>query len=539
MARAKVAVKNLSNVRIANAVRDAMPIDYRNRIPAFTQGNIRENMELLRSYQPYWNTFIEVLLDQCALPLYRARSWNNKLARFKTPAIRSGSWVQEVGYHLIQAHSYDKEATDVFSLEEPEIAVNFHYQNRKDRYKISIAEDTLAAAFLEEGGLQSFVNSVLMQVQNSDDIDEYLIMRNLFKEFDETNGFYNVKVPDLVTSSDKENDAKAITQKIREINMNLEFPTKAAQYNKEHIPYVSDRTVLFATPAFISNNDVYNLAAAFNLGYEDFLADVLVTVDEIGIGGAQALLTDEDWFVCTDTKIRNATVYNPANDTMNHFLHHWGIYSASRMAPAVLFSTRDDSTWEVTTPTYSGVTLKLPDGTAYADKGKAAQLVAAVTGTNDPSQAVTFTITGTGGVPVSTNTFITDDGKLFVGTDEQNSYLIVTAESVAAPQYSASLAVGIGAAYSGSGITSVTVDGATTCDRGATEQYTATVAVSGTESKQVVWTVLGGTVDTTVSQSGLLSVDPNETAASVTVLAVSTVDPSKVGTKAVTISAGE
>lgn len=536
--RAKIAVQNLDNVRIANKVLANMPLDYQNRIPAFTQGNIRENLRLLQSYEPYWNTFIEVLLDQCALPLYRARSWNNKLARFKTAAIRPGSWVQEVGYHLIKAHAYDKTATDVFSLEEPEIVVNFHRQNRKDRYKISIAEDTLAAAFYEDGGLQNFVNSVLMQVQNSDNIDEYLIMRNLFREYDETNGFYNVQVPDLAASSDKEADAKAITQKIREINMTLEFPTKAAQYNSEHVPYVSESTVLFATPSFISNNDVYNLAAAFNLRYEDFLADVLVPVDELGIAGAQAILTDEDWFVCTDTKIKRSTVYNDANDVNNHFLHHWGIYSCSRMAPAVLFSTRDDTSWVIDTPTYTGVTLALPEGVEYAERGKRTKLVAAVQGTNDPSQAVTFTISGTGGMPVSTNTFITDDGQLFVGTDEKNSYVIVTAESTEAPQYSASLAVGIGAAYAGTGITSVAVTGEATCEKGASEQYTAEVTVTGTESKQVVWAVLGGTVGTTITQGGLLTVDPNEPAASLTVIAISTVDPSKTGTKAVTVSAG-
>lgn len=528
-------IAGLDNVRIANAIRAQMPLDMQRRIPAFTQGNIRENLQILQSYEPYWNTFIEVLLDQCALPLYRARSWANDLAKFKTGKIRNGSWAQEVGYRLIQAHSYDKTATDVFGLREPEIVVNFHYQNRKDKYVISIAEDTLAAAFLSEDGLQEFVNSVLAQVQNSDNIDEYLIMRSLIKEFDETNGFYNIQVPDLIASATPADDAKAIVEKIRAVNMQLRFPTKAADFNNEHLPYVSGGTVLFATPEWLARNDVYNLAAAFNLRYEDFMADSLQVVDELGIDGAQALLTDRDWFVCTDTKIKTSSVYNPDGDFVNHFLHHWGIYSASRMAPAVLFSTRADTSWEVTTPTYTGVTLALPEGVDYATRGAATPLVVEVEGQNGPDQAVTFEITGTGGTPLSTNTFITDDGKLWVGTDEKNGYVIITATSTQAA-VSASLAVGIGASYSGTGVTSVAVTGADTCDKGASETYTANVTVTGDTSKQVVWAVVGGVADTTITQDGKLTVSANETAANITVMAISTVDPSKMGTRQVSVT---
>lgn len=528
-------LSGLTNVQIANQVRAHMPLEYQKRIPKFTQGNIREGLQILQSYEPYWNTFIEVLLDQCCLPLYRARSWQNKLAKFKTGKIRNGSWAMEVGYHLIQAHSYDKSATNVFGLEEPSIVTNFHYQNRKDKYKISIAEDTLAAAFLDEGGLETFVNTVLAQVQNSDNIDEYLIMRDLIAEYDQTNGFYNVQVPDLLSSSDPEADAKEITEKIRALNLALEFPTRCVKYNNEHLPYVSNGTVLFVTPEFMARNDVYNLAAAFNVQYDDFMASNLQVIDELPIEGAQALLTDSDWFVCTDTKIKTASVYNPDGDFTNHFLHHWGIYSCSRMAPAILFSTRADTSWEVTTPTYTGVTLALADGYDFATPGEATPLVATVQGENSPNQAVTYKITGTGGTPVSTNTFITDDGKLWVGTDEKNGYLIITATSTEA-ELSASLAVGIGSEYNGTGITSVAVTGADTCDKGASEQYTVNVTVSGGASQQVVWAVVGGVVDTVIDQTGKLTVSANETAANLTVMAISTVDPSKMGTRQVSVT---
>lgn len=533
MAKAQAKLAGLSNARIINTVRQNAGIDYQNRIPVATQGNIKEVLQKLQSYTPAWNTFIEVLLDQCALPLYRVRSWENKLAKFKTARIRSGSWVQEVGFHLVQAHSYNKDATNVFGLREPDITVNFHLQNRKDKYVISLDEDTLAQAFVDEGGLQDFLNSCLAQVQNSDELDEYLIMRELFAVYNETNGFFNYQVPDLATSSDVEADAKKITSMLRETNALFGFPNKAARFNPEHIPYISDSTVLFATPKFMALNDVYNLAAAFNMDRADFVANTVQVVDEIPIEGAQAILTDRDWFVCTDTKIRTSQALNNDGDFFNHFLHHWGVYSASRMAPAVLFSTAADSSWEIATPTVTDVTLKLGDGYTYAEKAASTPIVATVTGQNDPSQAVAFSIVGTGGVPLSTNTHIGGDGKLWVGSDEQNQYLTVTAVSTVDPTKSATLAVGIGAAYAGSGVTSVTVNGADSCEKGATQAYTAATVP---ENGAVVWQVVGGTVDTTISQTGTLSVGANETAGTVTVIAISQVDPSKVGTKAVTVT---
>ena len=90
-------ISGMTNADIANLVRQNAGIDYQNRIPVATQGNLRETLKTLQSYTHEWNTFIEVLLDQFALPLYRKRSWENQLAKFKTGRLRNGSWGQEVG----------------------------------------------------------------------------------------------------------------------------------------------------------------------------------------------------------------------------------------------------------------------------------------------------------------------------------------------------------------------------------------------------------------------------------------------------------
>ena len=525
-------IANLSNARIANTVRAGM-VTFGDRIPAATQGNMKEVLKSIQSYRPAWNEWLEVFLDVCALPLYRVNSWQNALGKFKQGRIRNGSWAKEVGYQLIQAHSYDKSATDVFSLQEPEVVVNFHLQNRKDRYSITINEDVLAQAFETEGGLADFAQAVMAQVYNSDEIDEYLIMRELFAMYNETNGY---QVPDLGTSSDVAADAKQITAMLKETNELFKFPNQAVKYNPEHLPYVSGSTVLFATPKFLALNDVYNLAAAFNMDRAEFVAGVVQTVDEIPIEGAQAILADRDWFVCTDTLMETASIQNPATLGVNHFLHHWGIYSASRMAPAVLFSTAADSTWEVETPTVTNVSLAFAEGYTYADKGKNTPLVATVTGTNNPSQGVTFTITGTGGVPLSTNTHIGGNGMLWVGTDEQNAFINVTATSVADPTKNAVIQIGIGAVYTPPTIESITINGPGTITKGTSEQYTVTTVPADTP---VTWAVTSTSPDAFIDQTGRLTVNAGYTTSSLNVLATSVLNPTRKSLKGVTVVSEE
>ena len=520
------------NARIINFVRRKAGLDYQNRVPVATQGNLADTLKEIQSYEPSWNTFIDVLLDQCCLPLYRKNTWTNDLAKFKTARVRNGSWVQEVGFGLVQAHSYDKTATNVFGLREPEVASFFHLQNRKDKYAISLDEEGLAQAFVTDGELSQFVSGVLTAVQNSDAVDEYLIMRELFAHYQSEYGFFNYQVPNLAASSDIKADAQKITQMLKATASYMKYPTQNAKFNKAGLPYVGTQLVFVTTPEFLSRNDVYNLASAFNVEYGKFVADILQEVDEIPIEGAQAVLIDRDWFVCTDTRMRTSSPYNDDAMITNHFLHHWGIYSTSLLAPAVLFSLAADSTWDITSPTYTGVKLALADGKTYAERGSAVKVDATVEGTNEPNQSVEFSISGVDGIPLSTNTHISGDGRLWVGSDEKNAQINVLATSVGDPTKSATLGIGIGEALGAGTTTAVAVAGDNPT-RGGETVYSATTTPEGAA---VVWAVTGLGANSYIDNTGTLHVAEDEPNAAGTVIAIAADAPSVMGIKAITIS---
>lgn len=87
-------------------------------------------------------------------------------------------------------------------------------------------------------------------------------------------------------------------------------------------------------------------------------------------------------------------------------------------------------------------------------------------------------------------------------------------------------------------ITSVTVSPSTaTVVKGNSSQFTAAVVNTGFAPKEVIWTVEGGKdAGTVISNNGLLSVSPDETAKTLTVKATSSFDSTKMSTATVTVT---
>lgn len=534
---------------IANTIRKAAGLDYQSRIPKATQANIQDVVDSLDSYEPDWNTFINVLLNGLVLDLFRTNDFTNPLGRFKLAGVvDNGTWIRELGYGLIKAKHYDKYATDVFSVDEPEVHVNYHVQNRRDRYDLTISEDILRQAMLAPGdSIANQINQMLALPYTSAEQDEYLIMRNLLAQRDESSPYWNKHIEDISTGTRDERQSKMedVAQFIRKAVLDWKF--LHTQYNPEGLPSKSDNPILLATPDFVSNMDVRLLAWAFNQERADVLGNVQlvdsIPLDGVSNSGNNVILADPGIFVAADTKLKSVSIYNPKNDSTNYFLHRWGIYSISKMVNAMLFSDRADSTEEVTVRTVDSVTVSFApvNGTTpkFAIRGTSTQLQAAVTGTNNPSDAVDWQIIGDSGDIKSTNTYIKGDGSLWVGTDEKNTYLVIRATSLVDRSKSDTIKVGINeVAPDIDAITKVEVTGEAAPTPGSNTNTYAAV-VTGDASNNVIWNVYGGTTSATkITTAGKLTVGSSEPAnTKLTIVATSRLNPTVSGSLEVTVTA--
>lgn len=426
-------LKYNTNEEILNAIRNSASQDYIRRIPNATEAGISETLSALTKYRPLWNEFVDALVNRIGTVIVRNMVWENPLAMFKRGMMHYGNTIEEVQVGLLNAHIYDPDREymerDLFGTERPWVESNFHSVNRQEFYKVTVNEMLLRRAFLEDGGLSNFVSALMSAPATSDSVAEFELTMGLIPEYQRSNGFYNVNIPDVVANSSTEADSKAALRKMRAMAGLLQFPS--TKYNAAGMPTFAkpDELILLVSPQFQAAIDVEALAGAFNIEKAEMIGKIVTVPQSLfGVAGVQALMTIPDFFVIADSVLENASQYNPAALQTNYFLHHHSIISASRFVPAVTFGTGTDSEQIVVVTPIDFSNLEIHD---YAKSG-VFPLSLAVGSIFDMGlfagetriDAVSWKVEGA----ESSKTYITKYGVLHVGLDEKvGGTLTVTA----------------------------------------------------------------------------------------------------------------
>ena len=314
--------------------------DFQQRIPDPTQAGIAATIDAI--FAPmnnrFYNEFVDTLIQRIGYTYVHQQRFRNPLAVFKKEFMYYGATVQETFFKWIKAHSYDDASETLLKLRRPEAEVCYHTVNRQDRYSISVVRSELQQAAAEEFGLNRYIAGIMDVPMNSDEYDEYQIMKELIAFYENTWGFF--KVNGSVPTD--EASAKTLLKELRAFGGKLRFPSSL--YNAaivQDIPvFVQNPSelVLLVTPEVQASLDVDALAVLFNMEKAEVQSRI-VLIDEFPIAGAYALLTTDEFFQCRDTLYENASFYNPETLGVNYFLHHWGVYSVSPFVPAILFTT--------------------------------------------------------------------------------------------------------------------------------------------------------------------------------------------------------
>ena len=353
--------------------------DFQQRIPDPTVAGIKATMDAL--FQPmnanFYNQFMDILINRIGFTYVRQQAYKNPLAVFKGSKLTYGSTIQEIAPKWIKAHSYEDDSETLLKLHRPEAEVWYHSQNRRDQYPISVNVDELRTAFTDEYGLNNLVASVMQAPQNADEYDEFVIMKQLIAEYDAKWGFYREHLSAAPTD---DASGKELLTKLQTLGGKVQFPS--ARYSGTDIPVFSkpEELVLLVTPETQASLNVNTLAALFNVD----LAKVsyrTVLIDEFPIANAVALLTTEDFFVCSDTLYNTTSFWNPQTLATNYYLNHWGVYSVSPFVPAILFTTDDATTTPTVTQAVTGLQLTGPES---MKPGETAQLNVKLEGTISP-----------------------------------------------------------------------------------------------------------------------------------------------------------
>lgn len=426
----------LTNEEILGDIYNQNFQNFGDRIPDPTQASLQQSLDAMLSDPMVWNAFQHNLVNRIGRDLMREMVFTNPLKVFKQPAMLYGHTIQEIKSGLIKARTYsadmDAMEDELFAQERIHMETAFHHRNRQDKYKFTVNTMELRQAVLEQGGLDNLLRNMLGAAVTSDEIDEFLIMTNLFTEFTAKNATYKVQVPDMRSMDATPENARRALKIMQATAGEMQFVS--SKYNSAGMQTLAkpDELVMFVTPQWDANVDVEALAGAFNV---DKLAlsgrKILIPQDQMPNKTTQAMITTTDFFVAADTFLETNEQANAAGLYTNYWLHHHGIYSASRMAPLVELTTEtvgETITVSVPVTAVAAPVVKDGEGTTVTEveRGSVYLATAAVTPTNADTLAVKFTLTG----GMDSKTRVDQNGILHVGPLEDAEEVELTATSV-------------------------------------------------------------------------------------------------------------
>lgn len=431
-------VDTASNVDWLNAIRNTLGNEYQNRIPEATQANIAETIEQIWNWQPGRNQVEEALVNRIGLVLFKNTIWTNPLAKFKIGSLTQGETIEEVMNGLLRAVDYDFDRDElekeIFGNHPFETQTAFHKVNRRDRYVFTINQPGLRMALLNNE-LGSFLSNAMSMPQTSDQNDEFLLMMNLFREVDKSDGYFIQNVPDVSDPGSTGPQSREFLRRVREFNNTLPFISRS--YNPAGMPVAAnpDKMVLILTAAADAALDVEALAGAFQISkMEAENRKIVIPERYFGIDGFQGALTTSDFFVVADNLIETTSQFNPAKLTTNYWLHHWQVMSASRFVPLIMFNSERPST------VLSEVAANVTDITAFTIKDKLGNTAATNVTRGVLYDVVVEGVTTPTGAPAALDldvegatsvfTYITNNGDLYIGPDEASNSLTIRATSI-------------------------------------------------------------------------------------------------------------
>jgi hypothetical protein len=331
-------MQNVLNTILANASKE-----YQDRVPQATKDNITEVGSAIMSYSVTQNEFLFNLVNKIAMTIVRNKTFKNPLAVLKKGGVPLGKNIEEIYTNPATGTTFDATGSTLLNREIPDTKVIYHSMNRQGKYKATVSKSQLIQAFTSYSALEQLLNSIVNSIYSGDNLDEFILMKNLLSSAISGNKLRTVDVAPL---TDKES-VKDFVKAIKTVGQSMQLPSD--NYNSYYdINKDTDaKPVITWTPLenqvlLIRNDvsvdvDVELLAQAFNVSYTE-LSQRTITVDSFGTANnCGAILCDESYIQVYDNLTQMEHFHNGEGLYDNYIYHHWQTYSLSLFANAIGF----------------------------------------------------------------------------------------------------------------------------------------------------------------------------------------------------------
>ena len=363
-------------IEILNTIRDNASQAYQDRVPVATRNNIEEVGEAITDLNNavVYNEFVDTLANMIYAPMLIKKSWYNPLGKFKKGKKTFGDTVEEVYNNFIKAQTYDQTGAGLLTRKLPDTKVVFHRMNRQDSYVLTDSPESLAKAFKSYEGLAEYLENLFTTIRNSAELDEYILMRQLFEEAYNNNAMVVVSVADPQAS---EANAKAFIKTVKTVSGDMAFAnsnnnaylTAQSTDNKPIVTFSrkDEQILIVDNPTDVTCNiDV--LASAFNKSVVEFNDTQKEVIDAFPVDGMIACLVDRNFFQVYDDLFTFREFENGLGLYRNHILHVWQTIGYSILCNAVAFVVGADQNSDGDIADEYSVTYTLKSGITSTNK---------------------------------------------------------------------------------------------------------------------------------------------------------------------------
>lgn len=347
------------SIDILNVIRNNASYAYQKDIPKIEkEEDIPKVGEILYGNPTHSNEFINALINRIALVRMQSATFNNPYKHLKKGFLEFGETVEDIFVGIIRAVKYDPEkgASREFKRTLPNVQSVFHTTNWKVMYPITIEKQALKRAFTSADGVTNLITSIIDQVYQSAEYDEYLLFKYLLIK-----AISHGKVcPQPIDTTNMNSVAVAFRGKSNLLPIDM-----TGRFNEAHVQNNTpvDKQCIFMDADFNAKFDVEVLASAFNMNKADFIGklhliddftsfdnerfDAIrkestgleeVTTEELALmKNVKGVLIDEEWFQVYDNLFEFDETRVGSGLYWNYWLHVWKTISYSPFANAIVF----------------------------------------------------------------------------------------------------------------------------------------------------------------------------------------------------------
>ena len=420
-------------IEVLNTIRDNASQAYQDRVPEATRSNLEEVGEAITDLNNavVYNEFVNTLANMLYAPMLIKKSWYNPLGKFKKGKKTFGDTVEEVYNNFIKAQTYDQTGAGLLTRNLPDTKVVFHRMNRQDSYVLTDSPEALAKAFKSYEGLAEYLENLFTTIRNSAELDEYVLMRDLFAEAYNNNAMKIVAVADPQAS---EANAKAFIKAVKTVSGDMAFAnsnnnaylTAQSTDNKPIITFSrkDEQILIVDNPTDVTCNiDV--LASAFNKSIVEFNDTQKEVIDAFPVEGMIAVLCDKNFFQVYDDLFTFREFENGLGLYRNHILHIWQTIGYSILCNCVGFVVGSDQNSDGDIADEYTVTYTLKTGITSTNKRTAIVEGMSYKTTLKGDSLATDTVTVTmGGTNITATAYTASTG--VVKIDEVTGNIVIT-----------------------------------------------------------------------------------------------------------------